>query len=149
MSSLVCTCINGRKLVGIASEESGKSVLKKVRDAGMKVGLALKPKTPLSAALVYLEAGLVDMLLIMTVEPGFGGQSFMSDMMPKVKEARELYPTLDIQVDGGLAPNTIDEAAQSGANVIVAGSAVYGAKNPEGVIEYLRNAVTKAQQRTY
>lgn len=114
----------------------------------MKTGLALKPKTPLADALVYLEAGLVDMLLIMTVEPGFGGQSFMADMMPKVKEARERYPNLDIEVDGGLAPNTINQAAQSGANVIVAGSAVYGAKDPQGVMDYLRDAVIKAQQKT-
>jgi ribulose-phosphate 3-epimerase len=112
----------------------------------MKSGLALKPKTPLSAALPFLKSSLVDMLLIMTVEPGFGGQSFMSDMMPKVKEARELYPELDIQVDGGLAPATIDEAAQSGANVIVAGSAVYNAKNPQGVIQYLRDSVLKHQK---
>lgn len=112
----------------------------------MKVGLALKPKTELSTALPYLHAGLVDMLLIMTVEPGFGGQSFMEGMMPKVKEARSLFPSLDIQVDGGLAPATIDVAAAAGANVIVAGSAVYGAKDPKGVIDTLRQSVIKHQQ---
>lgn len=112
----------------------------------MKAGLALKPKTPLSDAMPYLDAALVDMLLVMTVEPGFGGQSFMKDMMPKVKEARQKFPSLDIQVDGGLAPNTIDEAAEAGANVIVAGSAIYGAKDPQGVINYLRDSVIKHQK---
>lgn len=130
----------------VANEANGTEVLEHIRKAGMKVGLALKPKTELSVALPYLNAGLVDMLLVMTVEPGFGGQSFMEDMMPKVKEARKLFPSLDIQVDGGLAPATIDTAAAAGANVIVAGSAVYGAKDPKGVIDYLRESVVKHQQ---
>lgn len=111
----------------------------------MKTGLAIKPKTPLADAFPYADAGLVDMILVMTVEPGFGGQSFMVDMMPKVKEARQRYPTMDIQVDGGLAPNTIDEATSNGANVIVAGSAIFSAKDPEGVIKYLRDSVLKHQ----
>jgi ribulose-phosphate 3-epimerase len=120
-------------------------VLKKIKEGGMKSGVAVKPKTPVSAVFPFVDAGLVDMILVMTVEPGFGGQSFMADMMPKVKEARDKYPSIDIQVDGGLAPSTIDEAAQNGANVIVAGSSVYGAKDPEGVIRYLREAVLKQQ----
>lgn len=132
-------------ILNLENEEQGRTVLNEVRKAGMKVGLALKPKTPLSDALPYIEAGLVDMLLVMTVEPGFGGQSFMAEMMPKVKEARLKFPSLDIQVDGGLAPSTIDIAAQAGANVIVAGSAVYGAKDPKSVIQLLRDSVLKHQ----
>ena len=83
------------------------------------------------------------MVLVMTVEPGFGGQSFMADMMPKVAALRERYPDLPIEVDGGLSENTIDQAADAGANVIVAGSAVFGAKDPAEVIRKLREAVEK------
>lgn len=81
------------------------------------------------------------MVLVMTVEPGFGGQKFMADMMPKVENLRKRYPKLNIEVDGGLSESTVDIAAQAGANVIVAGSAVFGAKDPGEVISKLRNAV--------
>ena len=83
------------------------------------------------------------MVLIMTVEPGFGGQKFMASEMPKVKVLRERYPELNIEVDGGLGEGTIDQAAEAGANVIVAGSAVFGAKDPADVISKLRAAVEK------
>lgn len=83
------------------------------------------------------------MALVMTVEPGFGGQKFMHDMMPKVEALRKRYPNLNIEVDGGLSEKTIDTAADAGANVIVAGSAVFGAKDPSQVIEALRQAVEK------
>ena len=115
--------------------------IRKVRAAGMKVGIALKPKTPVEAVLPYVAS--VDMVLVMTVEPGFGGQSFMADMMPKVRLLRERYPSLDIEVDGGLAPDTIDVAAQAGANVIVAGSSVFKAKDPRATIALLRQSVER------
>lgn len=85
----------------------------------------------------------IQMALVMTVEPGFGGQKFMPDMMPKVEALRKRYPELNIEVDGGLAEGTIDTAAEAGANVIVAGSAVFGAKDPSEVISKLRDAVEK------
>ena len=81
------------------------------------------------------------MVLVMTVEPGFGGQSFMASELPKVKALRERYPGLNIEVDGGLSPKTVDQAADAGANVIVAGSAVFGAQDPADVITKLRQAV--------
>ena len=81
------------------------------------------------------------MVLVMTVEPGFGGQKFMASEMPKVKALRERYPELDIEVDGGLGEVTVDEAAEAGANVIVAGSAVFGAQDPKAIIARLRQAV--------
>ncbi len=84
------------------------------------------------------------MVLIMTVEPGFGGQKFMASELPKVQALRKKYPDLNIEVDGGLGPGTIDQAADAGANVIVAGSAVFGAQDPAGVISVLRAAVNKA-----
>lgn len=83
------------------------------------------------------------MVLVMTVEPGFGGQSFMSSELPKVEALRERYPDLHIEVDGGLSPKTVDQAANAGANVIVAGSAVFGAQDPAEVITKLRSAVDK------
>lgn len=83
------------------------------------------------------------MVLIMTVEPGFGGQKFMPEMMPKVKALRDKYPELAIEVDGGLSEKTVGSAAEAGANVIVAGSAVFGAKDPADVIAKLRAAVQK------
>ncbi len=88
-------------------------------------------------------AKLIQMVLIMTVHPGFGGQKFMSSQLPKVTSIREKYPDLNIEVDGGLAEGTIDQAAEAGANVIVAGSAVFGAKDPAGVIAKLREAVER------
>ena len=81
------------------------------------------------------------MVLVMTVHPGFGGQKFMASELPKVKALREKYPELNIEVDGGLSEETIDQAADAGANVIVAGSAVFGAKDPADVISKLRQAV--------
>ena len=86
------------------------------------------------------------MVLVMTVHPGFGGQKFMASELPKVKALREKYPDLNIEVDGGLGEGTIDQAADAGANVIVAGSAVFGAKDPAGVIKVLRESVEKRRQ---
>ena len=83
------------------------------------------------------------MVLVMTVHPGFGGQKFMASELPKVKALREKYPDLYIEVDGGLGEGTIDQAAEAGANVIVAGSAVFGAKDPASVVEILRQAIEK------
>lgn len=94
-----------------------------------------------------LTAGVSQMVLIMTVEPGFGGQKFMASELPKVEELRRRYPNLNIEVDGGLGPNTIDQAADAGANVIVAGSAVFGAKDPSEVISLLRESVNSRSSK--
>lgn len=83
------------------------------------------------------------MVLVMTVHPGFGGQKFMASELPKVAALRAKYPDLNIEVDGGLSEKTVDQAAEAGANVIVAGSAVFGASDPGAVIEALRTAVDK------
>ena len=87
-----------------------------------------------------------DLVLIMTVNPGFSGQKFMPGMMSKVKALREKFPDLDIQVDGGLSPSTIDAAGEAGANVIVAASAIFGSDDRKGVIETLRAGVEKNKQ---
>eukprot|EP01135_Chromosphaera_perkinsii_P011825 Nk52_evm16s2506 gene=Nk52_evmTU16s2506 len=122
-------------------EDDTREVIRAVKQAGMKCGLAVKPGTNVEVLDEFI--GEIDMALVMTVEPGFGGQSFMGDMMPKVEYLREKYPKLDIEVDGGLGPATIDAAAKAGANWIVAGSSVYKSPDPKGVIKTLRNSVVK------
>lgn len=86
------------------------NICRHIKEAGMKVGLAIKPKTDVKILEKYIP--LADMVLVMTVEPGFGGQKFMHDMMPKVQWLREHYPTMDIEVDGGVGPSTIDVCAK-------------------------------------
>ena len=120
------------------------AMIKKVRDAGMRVGIVIKPDTPIDTVFPY--ANDVDLVLIMTVNPGFSGQKFMPSMMAKVKALREKFPDLDIQVDGGLSPSTIDAAGEAGANVIVAASAIFGSDDRKGVIDTLRAGVEKNRQ---
>lgn len=119
--------------------EDVNSLIDHIKGKGMKVGIAVKPGTAVDTVFPYCEK--VDMILVMTVEPGFGGQSFMADMMPKVKTLREKYPKLNIEVDGGLAPDTVDAATKAGANCIVAGSSVFKSKDCKATISILREAV--------
>lgn len=88
------------------------------------------------------------MVLVMTVHPGFGGQKFMASELPKVSALRARYPDLNIEVDGGLGLGTIDQAADAGANVIVAGSAIFGASDPAAVIAKMRDAVQTRRDRS-
>eukprot|EP00055_Hartaetosiga_balthica_P007338 m.25042 g.25042 ORF g.25042 m.25042 type:complete len:233 (+) comp5725_c0_seq1:156-854(+) len=121
--------------------DKSDEMIEAVKKNGMKCGMVIKPKTPVDVLFPYLEK--LDTVLIMTVEPGFGGQKFMEDMMDKVRVLREKCPGLDIEVDGGLNLETIDIAAKAGANMIVAGSAVYKAKDPKFVIDTMRASVIK------
>jgi ribulose-phosphate 3-epimerase len=108
----------------------------------MRVGVALKPGTPVETVLPFAEK--VDQVLVMTVEPGFGGQAFMPETMTKVKALRTQFPLLDIQVDGGLGPGpTIESAATAGANVIVAGTSIFSSPSPPQTILELRQTVHK------
>lgn len=118
------------------------AVCRKVREVGMKVGLAIKPNTPVQAVEQYVE--MADLVLIMTVEPGFGGQQFMENMMPKVKHLRRNYPLLNIEVDGGVALNTIDCCAKAGANWIVSGTGIIKAADQRAVIKQLKDSVTQS-----
>lgn len=120
--------------------QSIEDLVDMIKASDMKVGIALKPATPVESVYPYLS--MIDQVLVMTVEPGFGGQSFMSDMMPKVATLRDRCPCINIQVDGGLAASTIDIAATAGANMIVAGSAVFK-NSPANVISILRRSVEK------
>lgn len=126
---------------------AAKALCHAVREAGMHCGIAIKPATPAELLLPYIDAGLVDMVLVMTVEPGFGGQAFMPEMMDKVRTLRQHSPRLNVQVDGGLAPSTIQQAAEAGANVIVAGSAVFGVPDRAQAVATLAKAVDDAAGR--
>lgn len=124
----------------IESDSDVKQTIKAIKDAGCKVCLSIKPKTPASEVFPYLD--MVDMILVMTVEPGFGGQSFMRDMMPKVTEIRNECKArninIDIQVDGGINEETIKESAKAGANVFVSGSTIFSAKDSKEMISTLK-----------
>ncbi|KAI0530746.1 hypothetical protein KFK09_000294 [Dendrobium nobile] len=129
------------------SKENWKEIIQGIKLKGMRPGVALKPGTPIEEVYPLVESeNPVEMVLVMTVEPGFGGQKFMPEMMDKVRALRKKFPHLDIEVDGGLGPSTIDAAAAAGANCIVAGSSVFGAEEPAQVISALRKSVEGAQQ---
>ncbi|HKJ11869.1 MAG TPA: ribulose-phosphate 3-epimerase [Ornithinimicrobium sp.] len=112
-----------------------------IREAGARAAIALKPDTSFAGYADMLAE--VDMVLVMTVEPGFGGQSFMADQMDKVTQVREAVDRAGvpvwIQVDGGVSADTIETCAQAGADVFVAGSAVYGQQDPAAAVERLRS----------
>ena len=122
------------------TEENTREALAKIHAKGKKAGVVVKPKTPAEAVLPFLDD--CDIVLVMTVEPGFGGQSFMADMMPKVARIRKWIDErgldCELEVDGGVAPDTRDACVEAGANVLVAGSAVYGAADIPARIAQLR-----------
>ena len=122
------------------------NTIKDIRSNGARVGLAIKPATKFADIEKWIEE--IDMLLIMTVEPGFGGQSFMHEQMPKVAQARTFIEKLlknkpTLQIDGGVSLETIAEAANAGANCFVAGSAVYKSDNPAAMVSSLRSLAQK------
>jgi ribulose-phosphate 3-epimerase len=119
---------------------------REIRAQGARASMALKPATPIEPYADLL--GELDMVLIMTVEPGFGGQKFLDLCLPKIRRARELMDRHGtqtwLQVDGGVSAETIERCAVAGADVFVAGSAVYGADDPDAVVEDLRRRATEA-----
>jgi ribulose-phosphate 3-epimerase len=121
-----------------------------IRAAGALAGLSLKPGTPIEPYLDVLRE--FDTLLVMTVEPGFGGQDFIAEVLPKVRTARDQvragHLRLFIEVDGGIGEDTIAAAAEAGADVFVAGSAVYGADDPGKAVEALRVTARAAMSRS-
>ena len=110
---------------------------------GKKPALAIKPATPVDDVVKYLDK--LSMVLVMTVEPGFGGQSFMESTMTKIEAIRKINPDIDIEVDGGINPETIKIASRAGANVFVAGSAVFKSENPAQTIALLKQNAADAQ----
>ncbi|BEI81430.1 hypothetical protein CcaverHIS002_0205900 [Cutaneotrichosporon cavernicola] len=132
----------GGKLYTFHYEATDKpmDVIKLIHEHGMLAGLAISPDTP--ADVVTDELGnAVDHLLVMTVRPGFGGQKFMPECLPKVTELRARFPDKNIQVDGGVGAGNACQCAKAGSNVLVAGSAVFGAKDPQVTIGEMRTAV--------
>ncbi len=124
----------------IEAARDPRRLARTLRAAGARSAMALKPATPFTPYEDLLPD--LDMVLVMTVEPGFGGQSFMADQLPKVREVREAVRRhggeVWIQVDGGVSADTIEQCAEAGADVFVAGSAVYGAQDAAGAVDELR-----------
>jgi ribulose-phosphate 3-epimerase len=123
-------------------------LIEQMRDLGLRVGVALNPDSPFDAVAPYLDK--VDLVLCMTVFPGFGGQAFMAEVLEKVRQVRDAVTTgslpVDIEVDGGIDPATAPRAAEAGANVFVAGSSIFGRARPWEAANEIRDAVnvTKA-----
>ena len=137
-------CDAGADLVTVHVEadfpENIQAAIDKIHAKGKKAGIVLKPKTTWEAVLPYIDQ--VELILVMTVEPGFGGQKFMADQMPKVAAIRKLInernPACELEVDGGVAPDTCQTCIDAGANGLVAGSAVYKAEDIPARIKELR-----------
>lgn len=127
----------GSDLITVHSEAVPelRRLINKIKSYGIKAGVSIKPKTPVSAILGVLD--VVDMVVVMTVEPGFGGQNFMPEMLPKIKNIREKFNGY-IQVDGGINADTAKHAKAAGADVLVAGTYIFGAKNIKRAIESLK-----------
>jgi len=124
------------------SEENILAAINEAKALGKKTGVTVKPKTPAETILPFIKH--VDLILVMTVEPGFGGQSFMHDQLPKISRVRELIdaynPSCELEVDGGVDEKTAALCKAAGANVLVAGSAVFGKQDRKAAIEAIRNA---------
>lgn len=124
----------------LEATEKSEEILKTIRSLGCKSAISIKPNTPAEAIFDLLP--LCDMVLVMTVEPGYGGQAFMPEMLEKVRKLKAEIDrrglSVDIQVDGGINVNNAKDAIAAGANVLVAGSAVFGASDRRAVIEKLR-----------
>lgn len=122
------------------SEENTLAALKRIRENGVKAAISVKPKTPAEAVLPFLP--YCDLILVMTVEPGFGGQSFMEDMMPKLKAIRSYIdaqnPECELEVDGGVNEKTGMICRENGANVLVAGSAYFKAADPAEFVKAIK-----------
>ena len=137
-------CDAGADLVNVHvesdSEENIIETLRIIKEKGKKTGITLKPKTPAEAVVPFIN--MVDLILVMTVEPGFGGQSFMYDQLDKIKTVRkyidELNPICELEADGGIDAQTATLAVEAGCNVLVAGSAVFGRADRAEAIRAIR-----------
>jgi len=112
-------------------------ILRKIKSLGCLAGISIKPKTQISAIEKFLP--ILDLVLVMSVEPGFGGQSFLENSLLKIRELRAKNPDLDISIDGGINSETAKLARSAGANILVAGNFIFKSKNREVAIESLRN----------
>jgi ribulose-phosphate 3-epimerase len=117
--------------------ETKPEALALIRKAGARAGLAVNPETDIARVRDLLPQA--DMILVMSVHPGFGGQKFMPEVLPKIEAVRRWGFTGDVEIDGGIAPDTIGDAAAAGANVFVAGSAIFGSRDWKGTIATMRS----------
>lgn len=129
----------GSDIITIHAESKGdtKALLRRIKSFGARAGVSLRPKNSLNMIKDCLDDA--DMVLIMTVEPGFGGQKFMKDVLPKIKALREIYDK-DIEVDGGINKESAKEAVKAGANILVAGTFVFKSKDVKKAISSLRTS---------
>jgi len=127
------------------SSDAVHSLISKIKEKGLRCGLAIKPATNVEEVLEF--ASKLDNILVMTVEPGFGGQKFMQNQMAKVKCLRSAYPQLNIQVDGGIGLENIDQCAEAGANVIVSGTGILKTECPADTIRQMRQCLDEAFSR--
>lgn len=114
-----------------------EEIIKLLKAENKKIGIALKPKTPINEVIPFLEK--IDMVLIMTVEPGFGGQKLIPETVQKIKQLRKMKSDLDIEVDGGINLDTAKFVKEAGANILVAGTAIFKSKDKKKIIDELRN----------
>ncbi len=122
----------------VEATEQPKQTIELIKSCGKKVGIAVKPATPVEALLPFAED--IDLLLVMSVEPGFGGQAFMPEAIEKIKRAKALFPNALVQVDGGINAQTAPSVIAAGVDVIVSGSAIVSATDRAAAISALRNA---------
>ena len=140
-------CEAGADILTIHTEadtvENNKEALRRIRAKGVRAAVSIKPNTPITAIDPYMD--LLDMILVMTVEPGFGGQKFMEDMMPKVRALRKIIdvraPGVELEVDGGVNLETAKTCVASGANVLVAGSALFKAPDTAHFIRTIQTMI--------
>lgn len=128
----------------VEAVEDPAALIREIKNLGVKPGISLRPKTPASAVLPFLKD--LNVVLVMTVEPGFGGQSFMADMIPKIREISSYIRThrLDclVEVDGGIDAETGPKTVEAGARVLVAGSAIFNSPDPAGMVRKLASIKT-------
>jgi ribulose-phosphate 3-epimerase len=123
-----------------------QKLIEKIKENKMRVGVAVKPNTIIDHTVhKFLDEGLIDMILVMSVEPGFGGQSFKEEILPKIESLRNAYKFLDIQVDGGIYCENVEKVAKAGANCIVSGTGIFGHDDRCYAVNYMREVVQKYQ----
>ncbi len=127
-----------RIIIHFEASQQIKEVIGKIKKAGLGVGLAINPNTPIEVVKPYIPD--LDLILVMTVEPGQGGQKFLDDTLVKIKKLREAYPDVKIEVDGGINPETASGVIKAGANLLVSGTAVFNSPDIGEIINQLKRA---------
>ena len=142
----------GARIITVSAEAciNLREVIEAIKKEGLEVGVALKPQTPVESLLNYLNQ--IDMALLMTVEPGFGGQKFISSVLPKIAHLRDYISKnrldVDIQVDGGIDLNTARSTVDNGANILVSGEYIFGSPDPRKAIADLRRVCNLSQKKS-